>query len=73
LTANGDSYALINMRIFNLKAGNTILIAPQKDRTFRSLQIQTPPLTSKIIQGYFHELKNDNQVTKFLAASGNID
>ena len=65
VTAEGDSYAIINTRLFNLNLGKTILIAPQKDGTLRSLQIKSPELTSKTIIKYTESLTNEEKVFKF--------
>lgn len=40
-TASGPSYAIINTRLFDLKYGRLIFIAPQKDGSLRSMQIAT--------------------------------
>lgn len=39
LTADRNEYALVNMRLFDLRQGRLILIAPQKDGSLRSMQI----------------------------------
>ena len=71
-TAEGESYAIINTRLFNLNFGKTILIAPQKDGTFRSLQVKSPELTSKTIEAYTKELVNENKVKIFFTDKNNI-
>lgn len=43
ITAENDRYAIVNMRLFNLKYGDVIVIAPQKNGSFRSLQIKATP------------------------------
>ncbi|WP_426430910.1 hypothetical protein ACPX19_00765 [Winogradskyella sp. HB-48] len=65
VTAEEDSYAIINTRLFNLNFGKTILIAPQKDGTLRSLQLKSPQLTSETIIKYTDSLKEDDEVFKF--------
>lgn len=71
-TAEGESYAIINTRLFNLNFGKTILIAPQKDGTFRSLQVKSPELTSETIEAYTKELVNENKVKIFFTDKNNI-
>ena len=63
-TAEGESYAIINTRLFNLNFGGTILIAPQKDGTFRSLQIKIPLLTSETIIDYTESIIEEDKVLK---------
>lgn len=43
ITAENDRYAIVNMRLFNLKYGDVIVVAPQRDGSFRSLQIKAEP------------------------------
>lgn len=71
-TAEKEAYAIINTRVFNLRFGRTILIAPQKDKTLRSLQIDSPPLTSEAITTFTEELIKENKVLAFFQDSGNI-
>ena len=64
-TAEQNAYAIVNTRIFDLNAGKTILISPQKDGTLRSLQIKSPPLTSADILTYTNELIMDKEIIAF--------
>lgn len=64
-TAERHSYAVVNTRIFDLNFGKTILIAPQKDGTLRSLQIQSLELTSETIIKYTDSLTNEEKVFRF--------
>ncbi len=72
LAANRNSYAIVNMRLFDLTLGKTILIAPQKDQSFRSMQIQSPKLSSKTIETYTKQLIKRKEVVKFFTKDGNI-
>lgn len=40
ITAERRQYAVVNMRLFDLDDGRVVLIAPQKDGTLRSMQVQ---------------------------------
>lgn len=71
-TAEGDAYAIINTRLFNLNLGKTIGIAPQKDGTLRSLQIKSPELTSETIIKYTENLIEKDEVFKFLNGKNTI-
>jgi hypothetical protein len=42
---NGENFAIVTQRYFDLKAGRTILIAPLKDGSLRFLQIKDSPET----------------------------
>lgn len=72
LGANRDSYAIINMRLFDLSLGKTILIVPQKDRAFRSMQIQSPKLSSETIESYTKELTRKKEIIDFFTKKGAI-
>lgn len=43
MTAENDRFAIINMRLFDLSHGDVIVIAPQRDGSFRALQIKNEP------------------------------
>ncbi|MEJ7738838.1 MAG: hypothetical protein WKF97_15545 [Chitinophagaceae bacterium] len=72
LTANRDEYAVVNMRLFNLKFGRIILIAPQKDHSLRSLQLATPLMSSNEVDGYLNGLLEQDKVKSFFLNSGNL-
>lgn len=73
-TPDKGSFAIVNMRLFHLEYGNIILITPQKDGSFRSLQIQgsVPPE-----EGSFEYLKRNvlqrEEVIEFFTADGVIE
>lgn len=71
-TAENNSYAIINSRIFDLHFGKTILIAPQKNNTLRSLQINSPELTSDSILEYTNKLNTDKKIMEFFDNNENI-
>lgn len=73
ITADRNNYAVINMRLFDLKIGRIVLIAPQKDGTLRSLQLNSPIMSSEEIDKYIEELmSNDKKVIDFFTKAGNI-
>lgn len=72
ITANQDAYAIVNMRYFDLKFGRTLLIAPQKDNSFRSMQIKSPKLSSNEIEDYTDKLLKEQDIINFFTSSGNI-
>lgn len=65
ITAENNAYAIINTRIFDLRFGKTILISPQKDKTLRSLQIESPEMSSDSITKYTEELIKNEKTIKF--------
>lgn len=72
LTADRNAYAIINMRLFDLKNGKTILIAPQSDRSLRSWQINSPVLSSREIENYTKMLLEKEEVKHFFLDKGAI-
>ena len=74
LTADRNNYAVVNTRLFDLRFGRTVFIAPQKDGSFRSLQsLDTPLMTSGDVNGYVDSLILRPEVRQFFLASGNIE
>ncbi|WP_445749910.1 hypothetical protein [Polaribacter sp.] len=71
-TLENNAYAIINTRIFDLNYGKTILIAPQKDKTLKSLQIKSPELTSDSILDYTKRLINENKIIEFFEVNRKI-
>jgi len=72
IAANRNAYAIVNMRLFDLTLGKTILIAPQKDKSFRSMQIKSPQLSSETIEGYTKKLVRKRAVIDFFTEKGAI-
>lgn len=72
LTANRDAYSIVNMRLFNLKYGRTILIAPQKDGSLRSMQIQSPIFSNEEIKGYIDKILKQDDIKAFFLSKNNI-
>ncbi|MEM7037389.1 MAG: hypothetical protein AAF570_10445 [Bacteroidota bacterium] len=68
-----SAYLIVGTRLFDLRQGQTILIAPQKDRSVRFLQLRTPRLTSTQLESYFQNLPAHEIVQDFFAAPGNIE
>lgn len=73
ITADRNAYALVNMRLFDLRIGRIILIAPKKDKTFRSMQLDAPIMSADEMDEYIQGLfMNNKEVTNFFTAPGNI-
>lgn len=72
LTADRNNYAIVNTRLFDLKHGRTVLIAPQKDGTFRSMQLAPPLMSSDKVEWYVDSVIAEQTVRDFFQAPGNI-
>ncbi len=67
ITASGDEYAVVNMRLFNLKNGRTILIVPQTDGSLRSMQVCHEKLLElKDIPDHISSILADDETGRFL-------
>lgn len=71
-TAENNSYAIINTRLFDLSFGKTVLIAPQKDKSLRSLQIKSAQMTSDSIIQINNKLLKDKKISDFFENNENI-
>ncbi len=73
LTADRNAYAIVNMRLFDLRIGRLVLIAPQKDGTLRSLQLDTPVMSYEEMDEHIKMLlKQDEEVIRFFTRANNI-
>jgi hypothetical protein len=71
-TADRNAYAIVNLRLFDLRAGRVVIIAPQKDGTLRSMQVEAPMLESKELKDFDTKLLKEPRIVKFLDMAGNI-
>lgn len=72
LTADRKQFALVNLRLFDLDLGRLVLIAPQKDGSLRSMQIQMPLTEFENINPYIRSVIKEDKVKDFFLDSGNI-
>lgn len=72
ITADRNAYAIVNMRLFDLTKGKTILVAPQKNKSLRTMQIQSPKLSQKQVETYTKDLLKQKKAIDFFTAQGNI-
>ena len=72
-TPDKGSFAVVNMRLFHLEYGNIIIVTPQKDGSFRSLQVKSESVNNEEI---FEHIKNSvlkqENVVQFLTDEGVI-
>ena len=71
-TVEGDAYAIVNLRLFDLRHGRTILIAPQTDGSLRSKQLRTDNPTGENLQAWGDALLATPEARGFFLAQGNI-
>lgn len=61
------------MKLYNLKYGNVILIAPQKDGSLRSIQIKSEKnLTSTTLKNFVDELLKRENIVEFFTNKNTI-
>lgn len=66
ITIEDDQFAIVNMKLYNLKYGKFILIAPQKDGSLRSLQIKEDlNLTSENLKNQLEQLFKKEEIAEF--------
>jgi hypothetical protein len=74
--ADGNAYAIVNMKLFDLRFGRLIIVAPQKDDTLRFLQVETNDVkVDGDAQSYLNSIRKrlntfigSNKVSSFIAA-----
>lgn len=73
LTADRNEYAIVNMRLFSLKNGRIILIAPQKNGSLKSMQLKSEyVLSSEDIEDYIDSILKEESVKFFFENDENI-
>lgn len=72
ITGDREEFAVVNMKLFNLKNGRTILVAPQKDHSLRFLQISTPLISGSEVQGFLNKLLEQNKIKDFFLRKGSL-
>ena len=73
ITPEGNDYAIVNMRLFHLNYGNIIVIAPQKDGTLRSIQLNEEELNSDTLDDFIKsEILERPEIIEFLTNKGVI-
>ena len=70
--ADQNAYAIINSRLFDLRVGRLILVAPQKDGSIRFYQTDAPPMNLDEQKKYIEDLKSQQKVIDFLTIENNI-
>ena len=71
-TIESNSYAVINMSLFDLSFGNTVLVAPQKDKSFRFLQVDLGKNQMQDLEKEIDSLLETKRASAFFLKPGNI-
>lgn len=72
-TPDKGSFAIVNMRLFHLEHGNIILIAPQNDGSFRSLQVKgSVPIDNACFEYLGTDVLKREEVVNFFSSEGVI-
>lgn len=72
-TLENDNFAIVNMKLYNLKYGNIILIAPQKDGSLRSIQFSSETdLTPETLKPFIQKLIQKPEITDFFINKNTI-
>lgn len=71
LTADRKQFAIVNTRLFDLDMGRIVLIAPQKNGTTNSIQIDKPIASSQEILKIVDELLKENEYHDFFTRRTN--
>lgn len=69
---DGYSILLVNMKLFDLRFGETIIIYPQKDKTFLYDQIKDSPNNYNNFEDFKKVLLDNKRVKKQLLSENNI-
>jgi hypothetical protein len=70
--ADKSAHAIVNTRIFDLRIGRLILVAPQKDGSIRFYQTKAPTMNSEEREKYIENLKTDPKSVEFFNNEHNI-
>ena len=71
-TVEKQSYAIVNMNLFDLSFGNTILVAPQKDSSLRFLQIDLGKNQMQDLEEEIDTWLRTKRASAFFLNPGNI-
>lgn len=69
---DGFSTLLVNMKLFDLRFGETIIIYPQKDQSFRYDQLKDSPNNYENFEKYKSEIAQNRNVKNQLSSDTNI-
>ena len=70
--ADKNAYGIVNTRIFDLRVGRLILVAPQKDGSIRFYQTEAPTMNSDEREKFIENLKTEPKAIEFFSDENNI-
>ncbi|QRM89428.1 hypothetical protein FG167_09310 [Lacinutrix sp. WUR7] len=70
--ADKNAYGIVNTRIFDLRIGRLILVAPQKDGSIRFYQTEAPTMNAEEREKFIENLKTEPKVIEFFNNENNI-
>lgn len=70
--ADRNAYAIVNTRLFDLRVGRLILVAPQKDGSIRFYQSSIPIMSSAEHKDYIDNLDSKSEMIDFFKNGNNI-
>ncbi|NRB83133.1 MAG: hypothetical protein HRU49_05085 [Winogradskyella sp.] len=70
--ADKNAYSIVNARIFDLRVGRLILVAPQKDGSIRFYQTQAPTMNLNEREKFIENLKTQPKAIAFFSDHNNI-
>lgn len=70
--ADGNAYAVVNGKIFDLRVGRVIFAAPKKDGSIRFYQANDQTMNPEELDQYLKKIEDSNRVVDFFSGDGNI-
>lgn len=70
--ADKNAYGIVNTRIFDLRIGRLILVAPQKDGSIRFYQTEAPTMNAEEREKFIENLKTEPKAIAFFNNKNNI-
>jgi hypothetical protein len=62
----GTGYLLVNLKSFDLRFGQTVIIFPAKDNSFYYLQSTEKPISNDKFDDYILKLKQDKRILEMI-------
>ena len=71
-SADDNAFAIVNGRLFDLKAGRVVLCAPQADGSMRFHQLDHGVFTEQTLEAFINELPSHGAAVEFFGRNGGI-
>lgn len=66
---DNSGYLIVNMKTFDLRFGETVIIFPNKDNAFYYLQLQEKPGLNESAEKFVERIKTDSRITEMIKLS----